>query len=894
MMRRRNSKYNKYKKVVKKVVPKKVAEKVNAVNKRIRNISVKKKKNIFRLAINIIAIGMIFIIVASIAFGFYIVYKAPNFDPKNLQYNEMSYIYDSSGNEIAKMGNKKRDVIQYDDVSQVLIDAIVATEDSRFFQHNGFDLPRFIKASSKQAFGQKSAGGASTITMQVVRNNYTSRNASGIQGIIRKFTDIYLSIFKVEKKYTKKEIFEFYINEPFLGNSAYGVEQASQSYFGKSASKLNLAEAALLAGMFQSPTYYNPYIYPENAKKRMSTVLYLMQKHGYITEKERKIANSMEIKNLINKTNPETEQNPYQGYVDLVVHELFAYYKLNPYTEAIKVYTSMNRTKQDFLNSVMNGTSWNWENELVQTGISMSNVKTGEIVAIGAGRNRTGERQYNYAYMINRQIGSTAKPLFDYGPGIEYNGWGTVTYFNDAPHTYSNGIGMKNVDSSYKGWLPLYQALGMSRNVPALIAFQQLDNKKVIEFVTSLGITPEISESGTIHEAHSIGAFNGASPLKMAAAYSAFANGGYYIKPHSINKIIYVKSEKIEEKKYAKQKVMNDSTAYIINYALKWSADSGSVSGGRVSGISIATKTGTTNFTSEIKRKYNLKSNALNDLWGIAYTPEYAYCYWYGYDKVNSQHYNTTSTWNTRAKYLNLLSKNLFEKTGSDFEKPSSIVSATVEKETEPLKLASDYTPDDMKVTGYFRKGTVPKEVSARFLPLPSITGLKGTRTGNNISLSWNTPAFDESYVGLIEKYGAIGYDIYVRNNITNITTFVASTTNNNFSTTTSIDDATYIVYTAYSTYKATQSTGIEKRLVNTSINLSMTVTPGDETIAKNSIFTDTSTLKVYNNGIDISNLSDISKTGDVDTSISGTYTLIYTATYLGTSKSITRKITVN
>ncbi|HOZ53980.1 MAG TPA: transglycosylase domain-containing protein [Bacilli bacterium] len=893
MMRRKNNRRTNYKKVARKIVPKKIVNKLYDVNKKLKSLSPKKKKKVYKIILDILVFGIIGLIALSLLFFVYIVISAPKFDPKNLRYDEMSFIYDSEGNEIAKLGNKKRDIISYDDVSQVLIDSIIATEDSRFFQHNGFDLPRFLKASFKQALRQRGAGGASTITMQVARNNYTSKNASGIKGIIRKFTDIYLSIFKIEKNYTKKEIFEFYINEPFLGNNAYGIEQASQSYFGKSAKNLNLPEAALLAGLFQSPTYYNPYLYPENAKSRMSTVLYLMQKHGYITEKERKIANSVEIKDIIRSANPEASRNVYQGYIDLVVHELENTYDINPYTTPVKVYTSMIRKKQDFLNTVMDGTAWKWENDLVQTGISMSNVKTGEIVAIGAGRNRTGARQYNYAYMINRQIGSTAKPLFDYGPGIENNGWGSVTYFNDAPHKYSNGASIKNVDGAYKGWLPLYKALGMSRNIPALIAFQKLDNKKIVEFVTSLGITPEISDVGTIHEAHSIGAFNGASPLKMAAAYSAFANGGYYIKPHTINKIVYISNGKENNISYSKQKVMNDSTAFIINYALKWASDSGSVSGGRVSGISIATKTGTTNFTYATKKKYHLPSNALNDLWGVAYTPEYAFCYWYGYDEVNSEHYNTTSTWNTRARYLNLLSRNLFDRTGSNFKMPSSIVSATVEKETDPLMLPSEYTPEDMKITGYFRKGTVPKEVSARFLPLPSIVNLTGTRTGNNISLSWDLPEIGENYLALVEKYGDIGYDIYVKDNSTNLTTYLGTTTGSTYTTTSSAEDVSYFIYTAYSKLKDTKSTGVEKRFFGTVANVSVSLSLGNETIALNSTFADNAIFKVYNNLIDVTAFATVNKTGTVNTTVPGIYSLTYTGTYLGVTKSLTRNIKV-
>ena len=157
-------------------------------------------------------------------------------------------------------------------------------------QHNGFDLPRFLKASAGQVVnkitGHGNAGGGSTLTMQVSKNNYTSVESSGFEGIVRKFTDIYISIFKLEKNYSKEEIMEFYVNIPYLGNNSYGVEQACQSYFGKSVSDINLSEASLIAGLFQAPASYDPYRHPDYAEERRNTVLYLMQRHGYITKKD--------------------------------------------------------------------------------------------------------------------------------------------------------------------------------------------------------------------------------------------------------------------------------------------------------------------------------------------------------------------------------------------------------------------------------------------------------------------------------------------------------------------------------------------------------------------------------------------------------------------------------
>ena len=237
--------------------------------------------------------------ILGILFFVYIASHAPTFDPNKLYHQESTIVYDKDGNVIAKLGAENREIIKYNEMSESLINAIVATEDARFFKHNGFDLPRFTVASAKQLLGKSDAGGASTLTMQVVKNHFTSTVDTGIKGIIRKFTDIYMSIFQVEKKYSKEEILEFYANANYLGGGAYGVEQASLNYFGKHAKDLNVAEASLIAGLFNAPNYLDPYNHPDRAEKRRKTVLYLMERHGYITKKEKEEAEKITVEKLL-------------------------------------------------------------------------------------------------------------------------------------------------------------------------------------------------------------------------------------------------------------------------------------------------------------------------------------------------------------------------------------------------------------------------------------------------------------------------------------------------------------------------------------------------------------------------------------------------------------------
>ena len=348
---------------------------------------------------------------------------------------EASILFDSKGEELARLGTENRQKVTYDELPEVFIDALVATEDSRYFQHSGVDMARFLKATIGQVFGQSGAGGASTLTMQVAKQRLTNSEASGIKGIIRKFTDVYLSVFVLEKKYSKEQLIEFYVNIPYLGSGSYGIEQASQVYFGKSASELSLPEAATIAGLFQAPVAYDPFDYPEKAESRRNQVLNLMKRHGYISEEECEIAKSIPLKSLLVES--ESTTNQFQGFIDTVVEEVIDRTGKNPYETPMSIKTTMVREKQEAINNIYNGTTYKWLNDTVQAGIAVVDNDNGSLIAVGAGRNRKRLREYNYATMIKRHPGSTAKPIFDYGPAIEYLNWSTGKMIIDDKYTYS-------------------------------------------------------------------------------------------------------------------------------------------------------------------------------------------------------------------------------------------------------------------------------------------------------------------------------------------------------------------------------------------------------------------------------------------------------------------------
>lgn len=851
-----------------------------------------KRKIIKSLLIFVLIMGILAIL-AFTAFFIYIVIKSPEFDVEKLDRAETSLVYDNSNNLVATLGSEKREKISYNDMPEVLVNAIVATEDSRYFQHNGLDAPRFFKAVLGQVLGSSDAGGGSTITMQVAKNNFTSTEASGIEGIIRKFTDIYLSIFKIEKAFTKQEILEFYVNVPYLGNYSYGVEQACQSYFGKSTSEINLAEASIIAGLFQAPTSYDPTVYPENTRERQETVLSLMVKHGYITKEEKDIVLSIPVEDLL-KGNSNKVENEYQDYIDYVLTEIQERTGLDPYITPMIIYTNMDSKKQLEVRKVFDGETYTWPNKTIEAGAVAIESNTGKIIAIAGARNRTGERLFSNATDIKRQIGSTAKPLFDYGPGIEYLNWSTGHIFDDSVHYYTGSKEkIVNYDFAYKGDITLRYSLADSRNVPAVKAFQSLENSQINKFVTTLGIEPEYeSENSTyIHEAHSLGAFNGASPLQLAGAYAAFSNGGYYYEPYAVNKIILRETDEvIEGFESEKVKAMSDSTAYMITDILKEVA----ITTGVNSAVKdqVALKTGSTNYDDKTLKLYNYPSSAAPDGWIAGYTSTISMAMWTGYiENVEGQYIVQSKMVTHRNKLYRALAKAVFDNDGTTFKKPSSVVSVKIEKGTELLP--SENTPSNMIITELFKRGTEPTEQSSRYKSIENVTGLNVNYTSGTSKITWNSVSYPSDINK--ETNGDIKYIIYFNG------TEIGSTSNNYYNYSTDSPYGTYVVKTTYekSSNKSSGSTFTLSSNIEFTFNgeTSVILNVGDSYI-------DSSNISATEDGLDVTslitvtkNITDLSNNKtvyDIDTSKAGEYKITYTAIYKDETKTFTKTVTIN
>lgn len=708
--------------------------------KRERELQKKQQKTPTKLWIKRIILSILAIGLAGFIFGVglfvYYASSAPKLNEELLKDPISAEFYDKNRELFATIGAESRKYVEYKEIPEEMVNAILATEDSRFFSHFGIDVWRTmgaVLANVRDGFG---AQGGSTITQQVVKNSFLSND----KALKRKAQEAWLAI-QLEQQYDKEEIFEMYFNKILMSGRIYGFATAADYFFGKELSELELDEMALLAGMPQSPNRYNPFKNPERAQQRRDLVLDLMVQHEKITEKQATAAKEIDV---TSRLVPEDQRqsvagSKYDAFLDVVQNEIEKNGDGDLLSEGIKVYTTLDPNAQTVVENVMNNSA-NFPTETIESGVAVVDTKTGAIRAIGGGRDYGG-RGYNFAEdLTTRSPGSTMKPLLDYGPAFEYLKWSTGQTIVDEKITYTGTKqSVSNWDNKYLGKMTVREALYTSRNVPAVKTLQAVGTDQAKQFISKLGI-----DAKNVYESDAIGGGDiTISPIQMAASYAAYGNNGVYNDPHAVIEIVYRDGSK---KSYDNESTvaMQDYTAYMVTDILRdvvSNKPGASASRANVSGLDIAGKSGTTNYSNDDFAKLNLPDSAVPDSWFAGYTTNYSIAIWSGYNDYKEP----ITTWDER-----FLPQNLFKSIMSGisanketprFSKPGSVIEATIEVGSNPLKLASENTPDHLRMTELFIRGTEPTDVSDQYKKLeldpPSNLQAVPNDVGGLVDLMW-------------------------------------------------------------------------------------------------------------------------------------------------------------
>ncbi|WP_259417149.1 PBP1A family penicillin-binding protein [Bacillus toyonensis] len=628
----------------------------------------KKKGSFFKkFLIGCLLLGIVGLVAGVSAF-FVMVKDAPKLDKSKLVNPLSTKFLDKDGKFFYEYGAEKRTHVTYDQIPKVVENAFLATEDSRFYDHNGIDFKRTTKAVMENVTGGFGSQGGSTITQQVVKNYFLTMEKTAK----RKVQEWYLS-YKLEQQYSKHEILEMYLNKINLGNRSYGIATAAQKYYQKDLKDLQLHEAAMLAGLPQGPNIYDP-TKPENVERatnRRNIVLTLMNRHGYITKEEMNNAIKIPVTEGLKKS--ELTEMKFQAFLDAVVKEVEKEYPdVNIGSDGLTIHTTLDQGAQEYAEQIMDGNIIKYPNDQFQGSFVFMDTQSGEVRAIGAGRKESKStfKGHNMAVDLKRQVGSTMKPIFDYGPAIENLQWSTYHQLNDSEYTYSDGTKIKNATGNFKGDVSLREALKKSLNIPALKTAQAVGIPKAKEFAEGLGMT---FKDGIAHESTAIGS-NESSPLDVAGAYAAFGNDGVYNKPHFVKEVIFPDGKK-KSFKPKEQRAMHDHTAYMVTDVLRDVVKPGSGGTGPtayVSGFDVAGKTGTQNFDARDVKKYGIPADANRDSWFAGYTPQYTMAVWTGYEKNGPENY-ISDRYTKIAQQMFQVMMSKFATDKSRFERPSSV-----------------------------------------------------------------------------------------------------------------------------------------------------------------------------------------------------------------------------
>ena len=711
------------------------------------------------------------ILVFACIFGYSVYKDTAAFDSKKLLSSGASVMYDSNGDIMYTYGSQEngtRKNVTYDDLPQVLVDAIVAAEDSRFFEHNGFDLPRIVKAALSNLKAGGITGGGSTITQQLIKKTYFP---DAQKTYSRKLSEIILAI-QADKALSKEEILTLYLNKIYFGRStsSIGIAAATKYYFNKDVSELTLPEAAMLAGSLNSPYNYDPYYCLDKATARRNTILKLMVTHGYITQQEYEEAKATKIENTL-CASPTTNNNTLAAYVDIVTAEVKKRTGLDPLKTQMNIYTYCNSETQALAAAIGNGEKYDYSDEDMRMGGAVQSSQDGRIIAVIGGRNYS-YGDYNYATR-KQQPGSSVKPFLDYGLAFENLDWSTGHSINDDD--YYNGK-FKNWDRQFHGLVTVENALENSWNIPAIKTFDEVEQKigsdKIKEAMESIGISMEKENIGL---ASAIGGWSyGISPLEMAGAYATISNNGLYTESHTINYVEVVQTGETfnideEIQNNAKQSAYSKASAFMVRQVMLDYTKNGSGNYAYVSGINnVGAKTGTSNWSSSAKNGMAGKSR---DLWMSAYTSDYICSVWMGFGKEGIDKGKTTSQYKAYpGKVVQTLLNHLQSKGSQKSypDQPDDVEQAAMVKGIYPYVSPSEGMSEDMIIQAWFRKGTAPTQsVDSDVFNLSELTSFDVSLNGQSLSFNFapyspENAVTDENATEGTKTFGKVVYTVVV------------------------------------------------------------------------------------------------------------------------------------
>jgi penicillin-binding protein 2A len=536
-------------------------------------------------------------------------------------------IYDQNGEVASKIAASKIEGVSIKQIPKDVVNAVIATEDQRFYKHSGINYFGIIRALTQNALSGEIVAGGSTITQQLAKNVFLTQERT----YTRKFKELILTK-KIERTYSKDEIIERYLNQIYFGEGAWGIQSAAQTYFGKDVSQLTLSESAMLAGLIKAPSVLSPFKNMERSIERRDLVLSLMEKEGYVSQQDLNKAIGQAV--VLEGKKIDKYKGQYPFYVDHIIEEAIQKYGLTEneiLSGGLHIYTELNPTIQDSVERVYKDGSMfptSKQDQLIQSGAIFINPSTGGINALVGGRGEHTFRGFNRATQLKRQPGSTMKPLAVYTPALE-QGYEVFDRLQDQPIDI-NGYKPMNYDKRYRGVVTMYDAVVDSLNVPPV----WLLNKMGLEYGTNAAERFGIPLTEEDHNPSLAlgGLSEGVSPLLMAQAFSVFPNNGVRVEAHSVQKIVDADGEIIASWKNNSVRVTDQKVAQKMTFMLQGVVQNGTGTNAKVEGLDVAGKTGSTQLPFGI-------TNGTKDHWFVGYTPDIVGAVWLGYDKTDENHY---------------------------------------------------------------------------------------------------------------------------------------------------------------------------------------------------------------------------------------------------------------